>query len=49
MLPGQIQIGRKLGMRMMDDSLIELVESGVITGGEAYDRADQKKQFDKYV
>jgi twitching motility protein PilT len=49
MLPGQIQIGRKLGMRMMDDSLIELVESGVITGGEAYDRADQKKHFDKYV
>ena len=36
-------------MRMMDDSLLELVESGVIAGGEAYDRADQKKLFDKFL
>jgi twitching motility protein PilT len=43
MLPGVIQTGKKLGMRLMDDSLIELIESGTISPHEAYDRAEQKK------
>jgi twitching motility protein PilT len=46
MLPGVIQTGKKLGMRLMDDSLLELVESGVISPYEAYDRAEQKKIFE---
>jgi twitching motility protein PilT len=46
MLPGIIQTGKKLGMRLMDDSLLELVESGTITGHEAYDRAEQKRLFE---
>ncbi len=45
MLPGVIQTGKKLGMKLMDDSLLELVESGMITPFEAYDRAEQKKLF----
>ncbi len=49
MLPGQIQIGRKLGMRLMDDSLLELVQTGVISGTEAYDRAEQKKLFEDFT
>ena len=46
MLPGVIQIGKKLGMKLMDDSLMELVQNGTITAYEAYDRAEQKKLFE---
>ena len=42
MLPGIIQTGKKQGMRLMDDTLIELCQSGQITAEEAYARADQK-------
>jgi len=49
MLPGIIQTGKKLGMRLMDDSLLELMEQGVITPHEAYDRAEQKKIFAPYL
>ncbi len=49
MLPGIIQTGKKLGMKLMDDSLLELVEQGVINPYEAYDRAEQKKIFEPYL
>ena len=49
MLPGIIQIGKKLGMRLMDDSLFELMEQGVITPHEAFDRAEQKKTFEPFL
>ena len=42
MLPGIIQTGKKQGMRLMDDTLIELYQRGLITAEEAYARADQK-------
>jgi len=42
MLPGIIQTGKKLGMKLMDDSLIELYSAGLITQEEAYDRSEQK-------
>jgi twitching motility protein PilT len=45
MLPGIIQTGKKLGMKLMDDSLLELVEAGTISPHEAYDRAEQKRIF----
>jgi twitching motility protein PilT len=45
MLPGIIQTGKKLGMKMMDDSLMELVEGGIISPYEAYDRTDNKALF----
>ncbi len=46
MLPGVIQVGKKLGMKLMDDSLMELVQQGLITPHEAFDRAEQKKMFE---
>jgi len=49
MLPGVIQTGKRLGMKLMDDSLLELVEAGTISPQEAYDRADQKKIFQPYL
>ena len=45
MLPGIIQTGRKLGMKLMDDSLTELFEAGIISAEEAVYRADQKNQM----
>ncbi len=42
MLPGIIQTGRKQGMKLMDDSLVELALAGSIAPGEALARADSK-------
>ena len=42
MLPGIIQTGKKQGMRLMDDTLIDLYERGLISAEEAYARAEQK-------
>jgi twitching motility protein PilT len=45
MLPGVMQTGKRLGMRLMDDSLLELLQAGIITGEEAFLRAENKKVF----
>ena len=42
MLPGIIQTGKKQGMRLMDDTLIDLYERGLISAEEVYVRAEQK-------
>jgi len=42
MLPGVIQTGKRLGMKLMDDSLAELFQSGIISAEEAMARAEQK-------
>jgi len=42
MLPGIIQTGKKQGMRLMDDALIDLYDRGLISAEEAYERAEQK-------
>jgi twitching motility protein PilT len=43
MLPGIIQTGRKLGMKLMDDALMDLYDQQIITQEEAYVRAEQKQ------
>jgi twitching motility protein PilT len=43
MLPGIIQTGRKQGMQLMDDALIDLHKQGLITADETLARADQKQ------
>ena len=42
MLPGIIQTGKKLGMKLMDDSLADLFRAGLISADEAVSRAEQK-------
>jgi twitching motility protein PilT len=49
MLPGIIQTGRKLGMRLMDDSLAQLFDQGLISAEEAYSRAEQKQAMRQHV
>jgi twitching motility protein PilT len=45
-IPTLMQGGKRLGMRTMDDSLMELYEKGIITGFEAYLRAENKPGFE---
>src|SRR5712672_4645552 len=49
MLPGIIQTGKKQGMRLMDDTLIDLYQRGLISAEEAYARADQKDVVRQHV
>jgi len=42
MLPGVMQTGKKQGMKLMDDSLTELYDAGIISAEETYARAEQK-------
>jgi twitching motility protein PilT len=49
MLPGIIQTGRKQGMRLMDDSLHQLFDDGLISAAEAIARAEQKPAMRHYV
>ncbi len=43
MLPGIIQTGRKQGMQLMDDTLLNLSSQGLISNDEVMARADQKQ------
>src|SRR5580700_6738022 len=45
MLPGVMQTGKKQGMQLMDDAIIELFHRGEISAEEAYVRAEQKQQM----
>lgn len=49
MLPGIIQTGRKLGMKLMDDSLLELWQNRVISTDELMARGEQKQVLRTYV
>ncbi|MBA3830528.1 MAG: PilT/PilU family type 4a pilus ATPase [Chthoniobacterales bacterium] len=49
MLPGIIQTGRKQGMRLMDDSLMQLFDEGLISAEEACARAEQKQAMRKHL
>lgn len=42
MLPGVMQTGKKLGMKLMDESLMDLADKGLITREEALTRAEVK-------
>ena len=49
MLPGIIQTGKKQGMRLMDDALIDLYDHGLISREESYARADQKQMMREHL
>ena len=44
-----IQGGRKMGMQLMDDSLMELVKAKRINPEDAYMAAENKSKFEKYI
>ena len=49
MLPGIIQTGKKQGMQLMDDALVDLAKRGQISAEEASARADQKQQMQEQL
>ena len=48
-LTNAMQLGRSLGMQLMDESLTELLEKGLIAGEEAYARATDRNLFAQYA
>jgi twitching motility protein PilT len=49
LLPGIIQTGKKQGMQLMDDCLVDLYRRSLISGEEAYARTDQKQTMRQYL
>jgi twitching motility protein PilT len=49
MLPGIIQTGKKLGMKLMDDSIAELFQAGIVSAEEAVYRAEQEADMKRLV
>ncbi len=49
MLPGVMQTGKKAGMKLMDDSLMELFDAGLIDAEECYARAEQKPLMRQHI
>jgi len=45
-LVSHMQSGRRMGMISMDDSLMELMQAGLISGREAYAHAENKSMFE---
>ena len=49
MLPGVIQTGKKLGMKLMDDSIADLFNAGLISAEEALYRSEVKTAMRQIV
>ncbi|OGR06212.1 MAG: type IV pili twitching motility protein PilT [Deltaproteobacteria bacterium RIFOXYD12_FULL_50_9] len=48
-IPSLMQTGKNVGMRLLDDSILELLEAGKITGAAALFNANNKNLFKKYA
>lgn len=48
MITSLIQSGKRYGMMLMDDSLMKLYKDGIITGRDAYKRANNKIGFEPF-
>jgi twitching motility protein PilT len=48
-LVNAMQLGKNLGMVLMDDSLSELLEKGLIPGEEAWLRANNRQKFQRWA
>ena len=44
-LPSMIQTGKKYGMQLLDDAIMELFNKGWISADEAYMKANEKAKF----
>ena len=48
-IPSMIQTGKKYGMQMLDDSIMDLLQRGWISAEEAYIKATDKTKFRTYL
>ena len=44
-IPSMIQTGKKYGMQLLDDAIMELVEKRIISADDAYAKANEKARF----
>ena len=44
-IPSMIQTGKKYGMALLDDSIMELLQKGIISPDEAYAKSNEKAKF----
>ncbi|VFQ45879.1 type IV pilus twitching motility protein PilT [Desulfoluna butyratoxydans] len=44
-IPSAIQVGQKFGMQLLDDSIMELYNKGMISSEEAYSKSYDKQRF----
>jgi len=44
-IPSQIQTGQRFGMQLLDDAIMELYNKRLITGDDAYTKANDKSRF----
>ena len=44
-IPSMVQTGRKYGMQLLDDSIMDLVKRGMVSADEAYAKANDKAKF----
>lgn len=49
MIPGIMQTTQRFGCQLMDDSIMEFLEAGLITGSDAYDAAHVKAPFRPFL
>ncbi len=49
MITSIIQSGKGQGMQLMDDALMALVQSGQVSGRDAYNKAANKAKFEEFV
>lgn len=48
-LPSMMQTGKKYGMQLLDDAILDLLNKGWISGDEAYVKSNDKQRFRQYL
>lgn len=48
-IPSMIQAGKKYGMQLLDDAILDLLSRGWISGDEAYMKANDKARFRQFL
>ncbi|MFH1672918.1 MAG: type IV pilus twitching motility protein PilT [Pseudomonadota bacterium] len=48
-IPSSVQTGKKYGMQLLDDAIMELYEKGWISGDDAYNKATDKAKFRPFL
>jgi twitching motility protein PilT len=48
-IPSAIQTGKKYGMQLLDDHIMELLNRGVIKADDAYNKANEKAKFRPFL
>ncbi len=44
-IPSMMQTGKKYGMQLLDDAIMDLYNRGMISGDDAYIKANEKSRF----